>query len=281
MNLLKRNEVLVVALILLFLSLSSITLLGNAQGQQTVLRVNVAPMYIENVSMAIGIEGLYAVNDIPQAVELQYNIQVYTANGTYVEGGSISEQNGFPFTYYLPGIPRGYYYLTVDYTVDGVTSSNETIYFIVAPPPVPYVAFFLSNGEFVFHSEMLNATGKANQSYWFHVSIAYQYQGGTAQIINVFNTTNMTFMPVNEGQIVVVNIQDRWGWLNSAGINIKKEIFTGPPLIYSFSGIPAPYSSVWLENIIVDIVLIAALLGAFFVYLIRRRRKKLVEDYYE
>jgi hypothetical protein len=276
----RRNSLFAIFIALALLSLVVTTTIP-ASGQESVLRVNVAPMYIENTSIYVQLEGLFAENNIPQSASLTYYLTIYSSNGSEIEGGSITQQNGVIFTYYLNGIPEGYYYLDVYFTTGNSNSSIETVYFIVAPPPVPYTAFFLSNGEFVFHSDMLNTTGKANQSYWFRITISYQYLGGGSETAGSFNTTNMTFRPTNEGETVVVNIMDKYGWLNSAGMDLQNDIFTGPPLVYSFAPVPNPYSSVWYENIIVDVVIIVVLLGGIYLYARKNREKRLVEDVYE
>ncbi len=272
-------------LIAIFIALTLLFLVaiatGTASGQESVLRVNVAPMYIENTSIYVQLEGLFAENNIPQAAALTYYLTIYSSNGSQIEGGSITQQNGVVFTYYLNGIPEGYYHLNVYFTTAGSNSSMETTYFIVSPPPVPYTAMFLSNGDFLFHSDVLNTTGKPNQSYWFQVTISYQFQGGSSQTIGAFNTTNMTFRPADEGETVVVNIMDRYGWLNSAGINLQNDIFTGPPLVYSFAAVPNPYSSVWYQNILIDVIIIVVLLGGIYLYVRRNGEKRLVEDVYE
>ncbi len=277
----RRSSLLAFVSVCLLVSLVYVGGMGVASGQQDVLRVNVAPMYIENTSIYVQMEGLYAENNIPQSAALMYYLTIYSANGTRIEGGEITQQNGETFTYYLNGIPEGYYSLDVYFTAAGSNSSVETIYFIVSPPPVPYTALFLSNGEFLFHSDVLNTTGKANRSYWFQVTISYQFQGGSSQTVGVYNTTNMTFMPANEGETVVVNIMDRWGWLNSAGVNMQQDVFTGPPLTYSFANVPNPYSSVWYDNILVDVLIILGLLGGAYVYVRKSGGKRMAEDVYE
>ena len=277
----KRGNRLIAILISLTLLLLVVTTTSTVSGQESVLRVNVAPMYIANTSIYVQLEGLSAENSIPQAASLTYYLAIYSSNGSQVEGGSITQQNGLVFTYYLNGIPDGYYYLNVYFTTGSGNSSLETIYFIVSPPPVPYTAMFLSNGDFVFHSDVLNATGKSNQSYWFQVTISYQFQGGGSQTAGAFNTTNMTFKPADEGETVVVNIMDKYGWLNSEGINLQNDIFTGPPLVYSFAAVPNPYSSVWYQNILIDVLIIVVLLGGIYLFVRKNRDKRLLEDVYE
>lgn len=277
----KRGNRLIAILISLTLLLLVVTTTSTVSGQESVLRVNVAPMYIANTSIYVQLEGLFAENNIPQAASLTYYLAIYSSNGSQVEGGSITQQNGLGFTYYLNGIPDGYYYLNVYFTTGSGNSSLETIYFIVSPPPVPYTAMFLSNGDFVFHSDVLNATGKPNQSYWFQVTISYQFQGGGSQTAGTFNTTNMTFKPADEGETVVVNIMDKYGWLNSEGINLQNDIFTGPPLVYSFAAVPNPYSSVWYQNILIDVLIIVVLLGGIYLFVRKNRDKRLLEDVYE
>ncbi len=277
----KIGNKLIATLIALTLLLLVVVTTGTASGQENVLRVNVAPMYIANTSISVQLEGLFAENNIPQAAALTYYLTVYSSNGSQIEGGSITQQNGVIFTYYLNGISEGYYYLNVYFTTADSNSSLETTYFIVSPPPVPYIAMFLSNGDFIFHSDVLNTTGKPNQSYWFQVTISYQFQGGGSQTVGTFNTTNMTFKPADEGETVVVNIMDKYGWLNSAGINLQNDIFTGPPLVYSFAAVPNPYSSVWYQNILIDVLIIAVLLGGIYLYVRNNKDKRLVEDVYE
>ncbi|MCL4447047.1 MAG: hypothetical protein M1163_01410, partial [Candidatus Thermoplasmatota archaeon] len=235
----------------------------------------------ENTSIYVQIEGIFAIENIPQSSALTYYLSIYDNNGSKIESGTITAPNGEILTYYLNGIEQGYYSLQVYFTTNGENCSPITTNFLVSPPPVPYTALFLSNGEFIFHSDMLNTTGKANQSYPFQVTISYQFPGGSSQTVGVFNTTNMTFTPSNEGETVVVNVMDKWGWLNSAGVNIQQDIFSGPPLTYTFGNVPNPYGSVWFENVIGDVMIIVFLLGTIYYFVRRSSSKRVIEDVYE
>lgn len=252
----------------------------HAGSPETVLRVDLAPMYIANESIVIGFEGIYAINNIPQSGDLVYHVIIISANNTTVESNTISEPNGYSFQLTMNGIPEGYYLLKASYNFGNVSSGNQSGSFLVSPPPVPYSAFFLGNGELVFHSLMLNSTGKPNASYPFIVTVSYQYPGGSAVVAHVFNTTNMTFAVPDQGQTVVVNVMDKYGWLNSQSINIQEQVYTGMPLVYTFGQVPQPYASTWLPNILIDVVLIAVLLGGMYKYF-KRKSRGMSEDIYE
>jgi len=236
-----------------------------------ILKVNASPLYIENQSIVIEIEGLYFVNNIPQGTQINYQISIFQ-NNNLVESNDISGQNGMIIYTQLNGLPVGLYSYSISASCEGVTSSINSGQFLVTYPPVPYTAYFLSNGEFVFHSDQYTLKGKYDPNYTFTIVIEYIYAGGGSYTSNTFtNVTNMTFTPTDMGQIVAVNIIDKWGWINSASINIAKMQFTGTPLTYDFSYYQrSPYTSVWWQNLIIDLILI----GIFFIIVIRYARSR-------
>ena len=258
-------------LLLLLIVAAMIMPIAEAQSPQFVLRSNVAPMYIANQTIDVQVEGIYAVNNVPQPASLLYTLSVSSMNGTPIETGSTTQPNGLQFFYYFNGLRPGMYEFSAYFTVDGYTSSPIGLTFLVSPPPVPYTAYFLSNGVFYFRSNVDNLTGSPSMLYPFTVTIAYQYQGGGSQVIAVFNdTTNLTYTPENIGQTVVITVQDKWGWMNSNNMNIADMQFVGLPYTYTFAASPPqPFGAAWGYDI-AGVLAFIALIGVLLVVFSRR-----------
>lgn len=236
----------------------------NGQGPQMIERANVAPMYIANQTIDVQVEGLYAISNVPQAGSLSYTLSVLNENGTIVETGNITEPNGLEFFYYFNGLPPGMYTFSAVFYINGISSQPIELNFLTSPPPIPYTAYIANgNGTFYFHSDEYNLTGAYNVSDPFTVVVAYQYPGGGAQTIGIYNTTNFTFTPENLGQTVVINVRDKWGWQNSNHIDLQALEFTGTPYSYTFANSPPePFGSSWWTNVlvIVFVIIIAAVM---------------------
>jgi hypothetical protein len=273
-------KMLILSVVVLFIAISILGPISAVQAADTggqtpqfVLRANVAPMYIENQTVDVQVEGIYAINNVPQTSGLSYTLGVYDLNGTPIQAGNITEPNGLQFFYYFSGLSPGLYEFSTSFNVDGYSSAPVGMTFLVSPPPVPYTAYFLSNGVFQFHSGVYNLTGAFNTSFPFSVTVAYQYPGGGSQTVAVFNNaTNVTFTPENLGQTIVITVQDKWGWENSNNMNLAALQFTGSPYTYTFANLPQPYQSVWIYDIVGAVLLIVAI--AFLIIVFSRRVEK-------
>jgi hypothetical protein len=230
------------------------------QAPALILRDNIASAYIANQTINVQLQGTYAAiingKPIPQAASLLYTMEITSLNGTLIEEGNISQPNGILFSYYFTGIAAGVYDFSASYSVNGFSTSVRDVEFLVLPPPVPYVAYW-SGSTFIFHSSEYNLTGAYNSSYPFTVTVVYEYpNGGGAEVQGVYQTTNFTFIPPDEGQLVSISIQDVWGWQNSNHISLASFQFGGAPYQYDYGPAPQPLASSLFVNIVADVLLI-------------------------
>jgi len=267
----KISIIFIISLLMLLLIGNIPNISGASNSTGIILKANVSPLYIENQSIFMQLQALYFVNNIPQGTMINYEISIFQ-NNNLIEKGDISGQNGMIINAQLNGLPVGLYSYSIVASSQGVISPINSGQFLVTYPPVSYTAYFLSNGKFVFHSDQYTIKGKYDPNYTFTIVIQYIYVGGGSYIAHTFyNVTNMTFTPPNMGQIVAVNIIDRWGWINSASINIAQMQFVGIPLTYDFSYYErSPYSSVWWQNLLIDVIIIA-LIFLVLIWYVRSR----------
>ncbi|MEM4066066.1 MAG: hypothetical protein QXV17_04300 [Candidatus Micrarchaeaceae archaeon] len=258
-----------------FLLLSTVPALSHATPINGIIfRANVDEMYIEGQPIPIQVQALYFQNSVPQSTSIAIYITVNNLTSDQSFSSTYNVSSGVPQFIYLQALPVGEYSLESYASALGSSSQLTRIEFLVAPPPVPYTANFVSGGLFSFHSDMLNKTGHYNVNYTFTIDIYYQYPGGAAEeVASYTNVTNMTRTFPDEGQTVVINVIDRYGWLNGMNINPSQGIFSGMPYSYDF-GITTqqPFYSIYAQNFIPDIIAIA--LMTIFVLLVYRRLKR-------
>ncbi len=239
-----------------------------------IFRANVNEMYIENQPIPVQVQALYFQDSVPQSTTIivAVTVQNLTSGGSYSAQFNVS--SGVPQFIYLRSLPVGEYSFQAYASALGQTSQQFNEQFIVAPPPVPYYAAFTAGGVFTFHSDMLNRTGHYNVNFTFTIDVYYQYPGGAAEEVGSYqNVTNLTTTFPDEGQIVVINIIDRYGWLNGMNINPSEGIFSGFPYDYNFNiQNQAPFTSVYAGNFIADAMAIAIII-LLMLYIYNRRLK--------
>jgi len=239
-----------------------------------IFRANVNEMYIENQPMPVQIQALYFQNSIPQMTSVEISITLTNLSSNQQVQQNFNVSSGVMQTIYMQGLPPGEYSFTAEATAMGYSSPEFSEQFLVAPPPVPYSAVFENGGYFSFHSDVLNATGHYNKNYTFTILVYYEYVGGQAQLMNEYtNVTNISLSFPNDGQIVVINIIDRYGWINGMNINPAQGIFVGTPYIYNFNvqG-QQPFASIYVSNFIYDAIVILIIMILLIVVVRRIRR---------
>ncbi len=264
------------ALVLLFL-LIMMTVPAYAHGSSingVILRANVNEMYIEHQPMPVQVQALYFQDSVPQSTSITVYVTISNLTSGQSFNSTFNVSSGVPQFIYLRSLPVGEYSFQAYASALGQSSQETNLEFLVAPPPVPYAASFVSGGLFSFHSEMLNRTNNYNLNYTFTINVYYQYPGGAAEQVSSYqNVTNLTLSFPNLGQTVVVNVIDRYGWLNGMAINPSEGIFSGTPYSYDFNLInQAPFSAVYAVNFIPVIMTIAII--TLFMLLVYRRMKR-------
>jgi len=218
-----------------------------------IFRADVNEIYIEYESMPVEVQATYFLSGIPQTASINIVFIIENLTSTQTIARNFTVPSGIPYTVYLPALPPGYYQISAEATAQGYQSSPFSEQFLVAPPPVPYTAIWVNGGLFEFHSNMLNSTGHYNRNYTFTLVISYQYPGSAPQTTDVvYNVTNFTMRFPDQGETVVIIVEDKYGWIDGMGINPSEGIFSGPPYIYNFDiTSQAPFTTVEIENGIV------------------------------
>lgn len=239
-----------------------------------IFSVDVSEMYIENQPIPVQVQALYFQDSVPQSTAITIYASVTNVTSGQSFNFTFNVSSGVPQSIYLKSLPIGEYSFQAYAYAMGQSSKEANLEFLVAPPPVPYSASFVSGGLFSFHSNMLNKTGHYNLNYTFTLNVYYQYPGGTAEEVSSYrNVTNLTLKFPDDGQIVVVNVIDRYGWLNGMSINPPAGIFSGPPYSYDFNIVnQEPFSSVYVANFIPDVIAVF-FLALVIVLLVDRTRK--------
>jgi hypothetical protein len=251
-----------IALTIIFIFILVFTVVPSvhADNNGIILRTDVSPLYIANQTICMELQGLYYINDIPQNAVLTFTV-IIMHNGNLSEIQNFTAQNGMIIPVYLNGLPVGAYNFEVYAICGNVRSPNNDGQFLITYAPIPYTAYFLSGGELVFHSDDYSYKGVYNKNYTFTVSIRYLTNTGSSYVVQLFTgITNCTFYPQNEGQIVSASVEDCYGWLNSASMNIAQMDFAGVPITYDFGfSQRQPFESVEWENVLLAVLIIAFL----------------------
>ena len=239
-----------------------------------IFRANVNEMYIEYQPIPVQVQALYFQNSVPQSTSITVYVTILNLTSGQSFNSTFNVSSGVPQFIYLRSLPVGEYSFQAYASALGQSSQETDLEFLVAPPPVPYTASFVSGGLFSFHSNMVNKTGAYNVNYTFTLDVYYQYPGGTAELVSTYrNVTNLTLRFPDEGQIVVINIVDRYGWLNGMNINPSAGIFSGIPYTYDF-GITQqqPFYSIYAQNF-VPVVIAIAIVTLFMLFAYRRTKR--------
>ena len=264
-----------VVIFLLIIILGTVPMMAHGSTVNgVILRADVNEMYIEDQPIPVQVQALYFVNSVPQSTSITLDVTVQNLSSSVSFSSVYNVSSGVPTFIYLRQLPVGVYSFTAYASALGQTSQQTDMEFLVAPPPVPYVASFVSGGLFSFHSEMLNKTGHYNVNYTFTLDVYYQYPGGAAELVESYsNITNMTIRFPDEGQTVVINVIDRYGWLNGMNINPSEGIFSGMPYSYDFNIVnQAPFSSVYAVNFI-PVIIAVAIVTLVMLFFYRRLKR--------
>ena len=239
-----------------------------------IFSVDVSEMYIEDQPIPVQVQALYFQNSVPQTTAITIYATVTNVTSGQSFNFTFNVSSGVPQSIYLRSLPIGEYSFQAYAYAMGQSSKEASLEFLVSPPPVPYMASFVSGGLFSFHSDMLNRTGHYNTNYTFTLDVYYQYPGGTAELVSTYrNVTNLTLKFPDDGQIVVINIIDEYGWVNGMGLNPPAGIFSGAPYTYDFNIVnQEPFSSVYVANFIPDVIAVF-FLALVMVLLVDRTRK--------
>lgn len=239
-----------------------------------IFRANVNEMYIEGQPIPVQVQALYFQNSVPQSTSIEVFVTVTNLTSDRSSSSTFNVSSGVPQFIYLASLPVGEYSFQAYSSALGQSSQETNLEFLVAPPPVPYTASFVSGGLFSFHSNMLNRTKAYNVNYTFTVNVYYQYPGGSAEQVGSYqNVTNLTLRFPDDGQIVVINVIDRYGWLNGMNINPSAGVFSGAPYSYDFNIVnQAPFSAIYAGNFI-PVVIAIAILTLFMLFVYRRMKR--------
>lgn len=275
--------ILLIILLSSFLALPLATVHGSSPiSAETLFSANVNQEYIEGQSFPIGILATYFQevdgNLQPQTTTVEIFVTIVDLNtGQDSYNSSYNVSSGLPQYIYIPSLAPGPYQFQGYASALGTSSGQVNIQFVATAAPVPYTAGFVGGGLFHFHSDVLNKTRVYNPNDSFTIDIYYQYIGGTAELFAAYtNVTNFTMSFPDDGQIVVINIVDKYGWINGMNIDPSLAIFRGTPYSYDF-GLASrqPFFSVEVQNFIPDSigVFILTLVVILVVYRIRRGRR--------
>ena len=239
-----------------------------------IFRANVNEMYIEDQPIPVQVQALYFQNSVPQSTSITVYVTISNLTSGQSFNSTFNVSSGVPQFVYLRSLPVGEYSFKAYASALGQSSQETNLEFLVAPPPVPYTASFVSGGLFSFHSNIANKTGAYNVNYTFTLNIYYQYPGGGAEQVSSYrNVTNLTLKFPDDGQIVVINVIDRYGWLNGMNINPSAGIFSGAPYTYDFNIVnQAPFSAVYAANFI-PVVIAIAIVTLFMLFAYRRMKR--------
>jgi len=213
-----------------------------AGGNYIIIRANVNPLYIAHEPVQIQAFILVFRNGKPTDESATLHVEVKGINVNYEYSEDITIPGGRRKTYSLPALDEGRYRITLFARKGGVSSQKMAFECGVTKAPVPYDAHFSPDGKkFYFKSLRLNETGQINKNYTFTLKIYGWVPPNEATLIRTIkNVTEITVtMPsqlVHSGGIAVVEIRDKWGWINSATMDMSS---------FNFAGIPAQYDYGW------------------------------------
>ncbi len=252
-------------------------------GNFVVFRANISPMYIQNTSAPIQVMAIPFQSNKPIYATLQIHVLIKGMNVNYNYSQTINVQTGIQQTIYLPAMKQGHYFISTWATWKGIKSQVISEDFGVAPPPEPYEVGFTNDGsQIYFKSKVLNSTGDIDPNVQFRLEI-FLWDGNQESLVSVYNNvTNLTInVPPNwKTGILIVDVVDRYGWINGMSINLQNFQFQGYPVQYDYhqrERYPlAGYSWGWY---------LTAALGSAFALVIgyelieKRRRRDLLEEY--
>jgi len=252
-------------------------------GDFVVYRANISPMYIQNTSAPIQVMAIPFQNNKPVYATLAIHVQIKGMNVKYNYTQIINIQTGVTQTIYLPAMKQGHYFITTWATWKGIKSQVISEDFGVSPPPEPYIVGFTNDGsQIYFKSKVLNSTGQIDPNVTFRLEI-YLWDGNQQSLVSVYNNvTNLTInVPPNwRTGILIVDVVDRYGWVNGMSINLENFQFSGYPVQYDYhqrQRYPlAGYDWGWYLTAVIGTIF-AIVLG--YEMIEKRRRRDMLEEY--
>lgn len=245
-------------------------------GDFVIFRAKLAPYYIENQSVQVQVYALVFRDNKPTSESATIHIEIEGVNVEYSYKTSFQVNGGKITTQFLPALQEGHYKATLYAQKDSIKSETVVQDFGVTKPPVPYDCHFSQDGSKVyFTSHQLDQDGHLDRNFTFRLEIYYYRHGaGEAKVMTVSNITNttITINPEWKHGIVYVDVIDRWGWRNSATMDLSNMQFSGIPLSYDYEYTQRePYKSHNLTNfILAGFALIILFLIATYIYNERR-----------
>ena len=266
-----RNKA--IALIFLILILSPMAATAAESGSDFVIfRAQIAPYYIENQSIQIRIYALVFRANKPTAESATVQIDIKGVNVDYSYSTSTEINGGKLTSYYLPALREGHYTLSLYAKKDSLESEPVKQDFGVTKAPVPYEIHFSADGsKAYFRSHKLDYQGHLDANYTFTLEVYYYSHGaGEALVRTISNITNatITINPAWKNGIVYIDVIDKWGWRNSATMDLNNLQFAGIPASYDYEYKERePYKShSWVNFLLIGIVLIVLFWGILVLY---------------
>ena len=255
--------------ILFFASFSS-----AANNNFIIIRANVNPMYIEGESVQIQAFILVFRSNKPTDESATLHIEIIGKNIEYNHKEEFTIHGGRIKTYSMPALKEGYYKVIIFATKAGLSSQKILFEFGVTKAPVPYSAYFTNNGKkFYFKSLRINETGEIDPNYPFTLKIYSWTPPNEATLIRTIkNATEITVsIPSSirkSNGIIIVDIIDKYGWKNSATMDLSSFLFTGIPKMYDYGyRYREPLSSTNIFYIITGIIIIIGLLVLYWKFM--------------
>ncbi len=258
-------------LILIILSFSFITPMITStteakSGDYITLRTQVSPMYICNESIHLKIQAMVFRNNKPSGESSTIHVEINEVDSDY---SYETEFNVKPqkTTKNLIALETGHYEIKIYAKKDDIKSREVSQDFGVSKPPVPYEISFTNGGKsIIFKSKKINSTGHIDPNYQFTIKI-YRYRHGQGETL-IRTISNVTDIKINikeswQSGIIIVHVIDRWGWQNSADMNIDQLQFTGSPEQYDYEQIHRePYES---RRVYIFILIAVFLIVLYFI----------------
>lgn len=259
-------------LILIILSISFITPMisstarSKQSGDYITLRTQVPSMYIANQSINLKIQAMVFRDDKPSDESSTIHVEINKIDSEY---SYETEFNVKPqkTTKKLISLDTGHYEIKIYAKKDNIKSREVAQNFGVSKPPVPYEISFTNGGKAIFFkSKKINSTGHIDPNFKFTIKI-YRYRHGQGETL-IRTIKNVTDIKINikeswQSGIIIVHVIDRWGWQNSADMNIDQLQFTGSPEQYDYEQTHRePYES---RRIYIFILIAVFLIVLYFI----------------
>ncbi len=224
----------------IILAILFIPLVSASGGNYIILRANVNPLYIAHEPVQIQAFILVFRNGKPTSESAILHVEVKGINIKYSYSEDITIAGGRRETYSLPALDEGHYKIMFFAQKGGVNSQKISFECGVTKAPVPYSAHFSPDGsKFYFMSLKLNETGQTDKNYTFTLKLYSWSPPNEASLIQTIENVTEITLPIpstisHSGGIAIVDIRDKWGWINSATMDLSSFNFAGIPCMYDY-----------------------------------------------